>query len=80
MDTTTSVEATISSVASKGMSGGTVTSVYGWITSNEAMALIGVIVAVLGFIVNCIFQFRRDMREQELHRSKLAALKDADKS
>lgn len=76
MDTSTSVEATVSSIASKGMGGGTMTSIYGWVTSNEAMVLIGVVVTILGFVMNCIFQFRRDRREQELHRSKLAALNE----
>lgn len=74
MDTNTSIEATVSSAAVKGMSGGTATSIFGWIVSNEVLALSGVTIAFLGFVVNAIFQYRRDRREQEMHRSRLAAL------
>lgn len=79
MNAATSVEATVASAASKGMGGGTVTSVYGWITSNEMIALVGLTITILGFIVNCIFQYRRDRREQELQRAKLAMLHEQSK-
>lgn len=64
----------MTSVASKGMSGGAATSVWGAMTSNETIALIGVTITILGFVVNLIFQFRRDRREEALQNAKLAAL------
>jgi len=79
LNTSTPIEATVSSVAVKGMGGGTATSFLGWITSNEAMAVIGLIVTLSGFIINVIFQVRRDRREAELHRSHIATLKESDK-
>jgi len=74
MDTNNTVEATVTSVASRGMGGGAATSMVGWLASNEAIALIGVIITVLGFVVNLIFQIRRDRRDQELQRVKLLAI------
>lgn len=52
-----------SMTAKYGMGGGVVTSVIGWLSSNEAVVLIGVLVTVLGFLVNLIFQVRRDKRQ-----------------
>lgn len=78
MDDTTvekTVESTVSSLASKGMSGGAATSMLGWMTSNEGIALIGITITLLGFIVNFVFQIRRDRREKELHKVKLIAIK-----
>lgn len=74
MDTQASIEATVSSVASKGMGGGSVASIIGWMSSNEGIALMGIIITILGFIINCIFQFRRDLRERELQQAQIAAL------
>lgn len=76
MDSSNSVEATVTSVASRGMGGGAATSVLGWMTSHEGIALTGIAITVLGFAVNLVFQIRRDMREQELHRSKLNAIRE----
>lgn len=60
----TAVEATVSSVAMKyGMGGGTVATAIGWLSSSGAAVLIGIAVTVLGFLVNYIFQRRRDKRE-----------------
>lgn len=65
------IEELASSIASKSMGGGAATSVLGWISSNEGIALIGLGITVAGFIVNFIFQFRRDKREAEMLRRKM---------
>lgn len=60
------VDGTVASVATKwGMGGGTLAAAFGWLTSNGAAVLIGIFVTVLGFIINYIFQRRRDRREAE---------------
>lgn len=74
MDNSASIEATISSLASKGMGGGTVASLFGWVTSNNMLTLFGVVTTLLGFVVNFIFKYREDRRRQELHAFNLAAL------
>lgn len=68
MTTNTSVDTSVASLAAKASGGGTATSIFGWITSNEMMALLGVVIAFLGFSVNVFFKIREDRRQQELHR------------
>lgn len=54
------------SVATKwGMGGGAIATAFGWFTHNGVAVAIGILVTVLGFIVNYIFQRRRDRREEE---------------
>lgn len=74
MGAKTSLDETIASAASWGSAGGGATSLYGWLTSNDMLAVIGAVVAVLGFLVNLIFQVRRDRREAELHAARMAQL------
>lgn len=72
---TDKIETTVTEVASKGgMGGGATTSLLGWMTSNEAVVLTGLLVTVLGFAINLYFQIRRDRREQELQRIRLASI------
>jgi fucose permease len=67
----TAVDTVVSSAATTAMGGGATTSLFGWITSNHSIAVMGLMVAILGFSVNLYFQLRRDRREQELHQSNL---------
>lgn len=58
------VESAATSIASKGaMGGGTLYALYGWAISSGGVAIIGVLITVLGFIVTLYFQRRRDQRE-----------------
>jgi hypothetical protein len=56
------------------MSGGTVTSVLGWITNNNIMALGGFLLTLCGFAVNLYFRVRQDRREHELQKAQLKQL------
>jgi len=78
MTTETTIEATVSSVATKGMGGGTGATLAGLVLSNEVLALIGVVITFLGFVVNLIFKMRDDRRKQERHMLELAALRRED--
>lgn len=61
------VETSFTTAATKwGMGGGTLTTAFGWLASNGAAVFIGIVVTVLGFVVNYVFQRRRDKREAEL--------------
>ncbi|UKL14819.1 holin class II [Stenotrophomonas phage C121] len=61
---TGSTDGLIASVASKyGMGGGLATSVYGWLSSGTTAVFIGVLVTIGGFVINLIFQRRRENRE-----------------
>ena len=60
-----STDATFSWIATKiGMGGGTLASIFGWFTSNDAAVFIGILITVLGFVMNAWFQRRRDAREE----------------
>lgn len=76
MNTGHSVDATVASVAAKGSAGGSAATVFGWFTANEWMTIIGVVIAVLGFLISVGFQWRRDRREERLNEAQLAALQD----
>jgi len=56
--------------------------VYGTLSLNEWLALLGAILGVLTFFLNMRYQRRREERERELHRLKVmnekAALNQAD--
>ena len=54
----------IASMTTKyGMGGGVITSIVGWLSSNEAVVIIGIVVTLLGFIINLIFQIKREKRQ-----------------
>lgn len=61
----TAVETSIISLGSKSMGGGVVTSVIGYLSSNGAAVLIGVLVTILGFIFSMYFQYRQGERNKE---------------
>lgn len=63
-------EAATAATALKATVGGAATGVFGWIVQNNVLTLIGVLVAVLGFLVNAYFK-RRDTKRME----KLARLR-----
>jgi len=60
-------ETTISAVSGKATYAGSATTLGGWAISNEIVALVGLVLAVLGFIVNLIFKIREDRRQVEAH-------------
>lgn len=66
------VDTAVTSAASKTMGGGVTTSILGAVTSNEAIAVTGLIITISGFILNLIFQVRRDNRDRALHEARLA--------
>lgn len=70
-------EAVVSSIASKSTGGGAGIGVLGALTENEAVAVAGVLIALLGLLVNFVFQLRRDRREAELLQAQLAAVRAA---
>ena len=58
-------DAAFSWIATKiGMAGGTLASIFGWFTSNGAAVFVGILMTVLGFVMNAWFQRRRDAREE----------------
>lgn len=65
---------TISTIATKATYTGAGATAIGWITSSEGVALIGLLLALLGFIVNLYFKIKQDKREAAEHEVRMAKL------
>ena len=59
------IDAAMISIGSKGMGGGAVTSIIGYMSSNGFAVLIGVLVTILGFLCSVYFQRRAHIRNRE---------------
>lgn len=61
------LEATAAATASKATYTGSITTITGWLMSNEFIAVGGFALAVLGFAVNVYFRLKEDRRQQREH-------------
>lgn len=52
------------------------TILYGWLTAQNIGVLVGIICAVLTLLANVWAKKRRDRRDEEFHRARMAALRD----
>ncbi|MFK7088687.1 holin [Chromobacterium violaceum] len=64
-------EATAATVASKATYGGAGGSVAGFLLSNEFAVLVGLLVAVGGFLMNWYYRAKQDRREQAEHDARM---------
>lgn len=51
-----------------GMGGGAATSIFGSLSGNDVLVIIGTLTTALGFIVNLIYQYKRNKRAEEVNR------------
>ena len=58
-----------------GMGGGSVTSIFGFLSNSDLLMIIGVLTTALGFVVNLYYQYRRDARAKAEHELQMALLK-----
>jgi Trk-type K+ transport system membrane component len=80
------VEVVGASVANKGMIVGGAAGMVGWLSQVNWIGIAGVVVAVLGLLINFYFQVRRDRREavesaarNEELRERVKALRERDR-
>ena len=59
------VDAALAAIGYNTVKGGAATTVAGWALSSDGVALIGLVLAALGLVIQWIFQRRRDKREGE---------------
>lgn len=65
------IDASLANASVKwGMGGGSLTSIFGYLSSSDLLMIVGVITTALGFMVNLVFQYRRDVRAKEEHELK----------
>lgn len=67
-------EATVAAIANKVTYGGSAAAVYGGWTANEIAAYGGLLIAVIGLIVQLVFKVRADRRHKEEHTARMAVL------
>ena len=81
------VETLAVSISNKGMLGGAIAGLYGWLIQVNWIGLGGFLIALIGLSANIYFQHRRDKREQaereerrwreeREHQLRMAALKE----
>lgn len=71
-------DTTVAAIANKVTYGGAVSAVYGGLSANEIAAYGGLIVAVVGLLIQLVFRIRADGREAELHRKRMQDEDDDD--
>jgi hypothetical protein len=72
----TAADVTLASIANKATYAGATSALYGGFTANELAAIGGFAVAVIGLIVQVYFKIKSDRRDSELHKERLASLRD----
>ena len=70
------VEAAIAGIAQKVTYSGAGAAVLGGLSANEIAAFGGLLIAFLGWLVNLYYKRKENRRRDELHRARLAELRD----
>ena len=68
-------EDSIIAIANKTTVAGGAGATFFGVTANEFAALVGVVVALMSFVVSLYFQLRKDKRDKELYEAQLAQVK-----
>ena len=69
------VDAVAVSITNKGMLGGAIAGLYGWLAQVNWIGLGGVLIALAGLAANVYFQHKRDRREAAESAARIAALR-----
>lgn len=69
------LDAAIAASASKATYTGAGMSITGWLLSNEAAVLFGLILGIAGLLVNIHFKRREDQRQEREHQARMAELR-----
>lgn len=67
-------DAALAAVGSKATYAGAGASVSGWLLSSEGAALVGILIGILGLLVNFYFKRREDRRLQEEHDARMLVI------
>ena len=69
-----SLDATMADLGSKATYTGAGGTGLGWLLSSEGGILVGILLAVAGFLLNWYFSVKKDKREQAAHEALMARL------
>lgn len=50
-----------------GMGGGAATSIFGSLSNNDVLVIVGILTTALGFVVNLVYQYKRNKRAEEVN-------------
>lgn len=68
-------EAAVAAVAHKVTQAGGAAAVIGWLTVNDIVAIGGLLVAVVGVMIQFYYKRKADRRDAELHAAQMAELR-----
>lgn len=68
-------DASIAAAASKSTYTGAGLTITGWLLSSQAAILVGMVVGILGLVVNFVFKLREDRRQEKLHQEKIKKIR-----
>lgn len=71
----TTIDATLAAAGSKATYTGAGASLVGWLTSSEAGVIFGIVLGVIGLLVNLYFKHRDDKRQQIEHEARMRAIR-----
>lgn len=69
------IDVTLAAVGSKATYTGAGASFIGWVLSSQFGVLAGVVIGVVGLLVNLYFRSRQDAREEREHEARMRKLK-----
>lgn len=69
------MEAAAAAIGSKATQAGAGVSILGWLTSSEAGVVIGIVLGLVGLVVNFWFKWREDKRQQVAHEARMRAIR-----
>jgi len=67
-------DATIAAAASKSTYTGSGLMITGWLLSSEAAILVGMLVGIIGLVVNFYYRYKQDRREEREHQLRIKDL------
>jgi hypothetical protein len=68
------IDVSIAAIASKATYAGAGTTITGWLFSSQFGVLAGIVLGVLGLLVNLYFKRRQDVRDQTEHEARMRKL------
>jgi len=69
------LDSTVAAVASKLTGAGSVMTMFGWFTSSNFGMWAGILIGILGLVVNWYFKHRGDRRAEEAHKAYMKKLR-----